>query len=383
MPVLRRKKILGALFAAVLALSISWSGLAESWEEDLFGGGEDELFGGSSLFTVIDESESATSLQDELLIQDEVRFGGSFSLSLGSAWMWPNWEQFRKHPGEPMMDFLTTNLQAGLYMDARPDRSFRVFGKALLNYSGNDATATLSDTVKITELFADFNHRERLFFRVGKQNISWGVGYFMSPADIINLTPIDPTDPEAEREGRLALRLNAPVGINNLYLYVLADNAAHLRDIAWAPKVEVVVKGFEFGLGGYLKSQQDPLLMATVSGAVGDFSLFGEGAYKFSDMDSWQATAGFLYGYGDKADLFNFNLAAQYLYNGDADLVSSKWPGRHHLAAALLLPDVLHTDLSVSALLLSNLSDDTGMSEDHLPVMHETRLQSLKCFLVA
>jgi hypothetical protein len=101
--------------------------------------------------------------------------------------------------------------------------------------------------------------------------------------------------------------------------------------------------------------------MATVSSAIGDLSLYGEGAYRLSDETNWQATAGFHYAFSDKADLFNFNLVAQYLYNGDTNLAASKWPGRHHLAATLLWSKLLKTEVSANALILSNLSDDTGM----------------------
>ena len=102
------------------------------------------------------------------------------------------------------------DLDGSLFLDARPSRDFRAFAKVKGDVRLTESP--LDPNLRLHELFADFVLGDRAFFRVGKQTINWGVGYFFSPADIINVGRIDPENPEAEREGPVALRLNLPCG---------------------------------------------------------------------------------------------------------------------------------------------------------------------------
>ena len=96
------------------------------------------------------------------------------------------------------------------------------------------------------------------------------MGYFFSPADIVNIGRIDPLDPEAEREGSVALKIHYPKGSNNYYLYTLFDGVKEAKQIALAPKMEFVVGKTEVGLGGFYQHGKHPMLMATVSSSFGE-----------------------------------------------------------------------------------------------------------------
>ena len=177
---------------------------------------------------------------------------------------------------------LRHDLGAVLYLDARPNRDFRVFakGKADFASAGRDEPDEPDKAPEFAftlfELFADFHWDDRVFFRAGKQRADWGVGRFFSPADLISLVTIDPLDPDAEREGPVALKVHAPIGVHNGYLYVITDDYTDPLDVAVGARGEVVVGGVELGFGGLMQAELVPKAIATATGALGDFDLFGE-----------------------------------------------------------------------------------------------------------
>lgn len=394
-------------------------------------GSEDELFSSSELFSEVEEGATAIAPEEELLKSDKVQLGGRFTFTMGSNWKWNSVDLLRQNGfRQPSQESLDTKLQGTLFLDARPDINYRVFGKAVVTYpfveqaedaadlknlpenAGEDIgkydhahTRKFDDIVHVTELFADFNHDDKVFFRAGKQTINWGVGYFFSPADIVNLTPIDPEDPEAEREGPLSVKANMPVGPHNLYLYVMADNAQTARDLAIAPKAEIVVGPAELGLGAFYQRNRAPEAMATISTALGDFAVFGEAVYKQgsdkrfvravpvsaehplgvevykrNDEAFFSGTAGLRYGYSDDDGRFNLSFAGQYFYNGEGyddpkTLMSVAYPllmqkqltasdiayaGKQQYAANLAWTDALKSGVNANVLLLGSPTDHSG-----------------------
>jgi hypothetical protein len=321
-------------------------------EDDLFGGSEDDMFGGDSLVEEITEENTLTGLASEFLVSESTVIGGRFSFSIGS--------DITENDGVWDESF-DANLGAQIYVDARPDEDFRFFTKATIDYPfitdqsvvfidfnqdgvidqpGDSLLLTgkdFDDVIYIKEMFSDFNWNDTIFFRVGKQTAEWGVGYFYSPADIINITEIDPTDPEAELEGPLLVKAHMPFGINNVYLYLIADGVESIADVAVAPRAEFVLGGSEVGFGVYYKYDTPPRVMTTISTSIGDWSLFGEavgaygsdktfvretgpGVYDTYDRDDelfFSGTAGFSNSWSDDFGYYNFSLTGQYLYNGE------------------------------------------------------------------
>jgi hypothetical protein len=202
--------------------------------------------------------------------------------------------------------------------------------------------------IQLFELFSDFNWQDKVFLRIGKHTVKWGVGYFWSPADVLNVTSIDITDPTAQREGPISLRAHYPLpqSQNNLWAYALVPNASDPsklkpEDMAGAAKAEVLFGGWELGFGGFYQRDKAPRGMVTATGSVRQVSLFGEavaswGSDKtftsdilFNPLNTaaplsfvtrketsglyFSGTAGFSYAKSD----WNFNSVGQYFYNGD------------------------------------------------------------------
>lgn len=304
------------------------------------GQSDDDLFGEDSL---IDETEESSESLDELLLVDEegIHIGGSFNLGISaSASMDPS----EISSGDDLEWDLTPDLSASLYFDARPSSDIRVFGKAVVEYpfvvqeddpltTMVDESRNFDDILYIKELFSDFNVDEKLFIRAGKQTINWGVGYFFSPADLLNLTEIDPEDPDAELEGPLSVKMNVPVKSHNLYLYtVMPDGIEDPSDLAFAPKAEIVLGSTEIGIGAYYRYEQAPAAMVTFTDAIGDVNIFGEGVVKYGSDKTFVVKNGPLYDletYRDKV-FFNATLGASYIWSSEVSDVSFSAMGQYY-----------------------------------------------------
>jgi hypothetical protein len=326
-------------------------------EEDLFGSSEDNLFGGSDdLLTDIENSE--TDMGSAMLTNEQpVVIGGNYSFSLTPGWGW-------KFDESDDIGAISANLSSRLYFDARPDESIRVYGKAILSYPFEESenlttigretevtmvddedpantftgtveyedsfftsTRSFSDVLSVQELFSDFTVGDDLFIRVGKQNLNWGVGYFFSPANLLNISSIDPLDPEAELTGPVSIKMNKPVGIDNIYGYVVIPSAnVALDGLKYAAKYEKVIGNSEVGLGGLYTYGDDPIVMSTLSTSIGDVALFAEGTASFAAIDDveFAATAGGRYSWSAPESDLSLNLAGQYYYDGSSEYYPHK-----------------------------------------------------------
>ncbi len=375
---------------------------------------EEALFGEESedIVEAVQQSEKDAAVTT-FLKTDTVRIGGSFSGSVGADWtMYEPWTQ-------PELDDygLTVTAAGSLFFDARPSEDFRVYGKAKTSYPFTDSSG--APNLQIFELFADWNYKDSLFLRFGKHTVKWGVGYFFSPADVINIGAIDPLDPEAQREGPVSLRLHYPVlgTQTNLWAYAIMpqDEDPKPEDIAGAAKIEfLVAESWEIGIGGYYKYEHPPRAVLTASGSIWKFNVFGEavGAWG-SDKDFvtdisgtapfysteerrdqlfFSGTAGFMYTNSDS----NWTIVGQYYYNGEGyadeereDLIDDAHEiidtyslpssisspllkgliynsGRHYAALSVSKSELFCEDFSVGALVWANLSDFSGWARPYL-----------------
>jgi hypothetical protein len=341
-------------------------------EEDLFGSSEEDLFGSEDdLFgsedSLVEEQESSdTDMSELLLVDDEVvRIGGSYNLgfSTGSTIEESNEWNF------------TPDMSATLYLDARPDADIRFFTKASVNYpftENEDEDWSFDDIIQINEMFSDFNIGESLFLRAGKQTINWGVGRYFSPADLLNLTEIDPEDPDAELEGPLSVKMHLPVESNNFYLYtVVPEGIEDPSDLIVAPKAEVLIDSTELGVGAYYRYNQAPSAMLTFTSAIGDVDLFGEGVVQygsdktFVDEESsvysletyddklfFKATLGASYMWNHEESDFSISASGQYYYNGegyDDPTILTDGMGAVFVASSIASEDLAVNDLMESS----------------------------------
>ncbi|MEL3906246.1 MAG: hypothetical protein P1P65_04335 [Treponema sp.] len=334
-----------------------------SLEDELFGGDEDTLVTqeqtrsdnpGSGLKFQADLNKAAAALES-----NKVRIGGGLDSSLKLNYLWSDPYSKKADYKKAFFDAhssLKTHLNANLFFDARPSENLKLYGKFLFGFpfekqlSGGlqvpssiipsapfiPVTVNGSPNIKIQELYTDFSAKDIAFFRFGKHAVKWGTGYFYSPADVINLSRIDPQDPDAEREGAVSLRTHIiiPKTQHNIWLYLLPPmqkDDFKPEYTAGAAKTELVFGNWEWGIGGWYKYKQAPRFITTLSGSIaGKVAVFAEGVfawgsdYTYYNNDTvlsgyeqknkpfFQATAGGSYSNADT----HTAVALQYFYNG-------------------------------------------------------------------
>jgi len=358
----------------MLSLLAGVSAIAQETRND------EELFQGDDLVTGAETGNKDTGSY-HLLVTEEAVIGGKITLT---------------HQ---------TSLDAEELDD--PANQLDLLCMLFLDAPDEDEPNESSQLTQLTELFSDFNINALVYVRAGKQNVTWGTGYYFSPADIINLQTIDPEDPSADREGPLAVKFHLPAGTTNFYLYLILDEIVNDR-ITVAPKIEFVLGGTEFGLGGYYRQNSAIAGMATISSSLGDVGLFAEAMamagssktfiretddlvtyplglrpYTQPDTVFFSATTGFNYSYLDDFDNFNLSFQGQYYYNGTGyddleifsrnaiavgmlagsgvlDKTDMASRGMHYAAAGIQLMELFQTDFSLGVFWIMNLQDLSG-----------------------
>lgn len=361
------KKII-ALFLMMMLVSAVFAQDAAQTET---GSLEDELFGGDTEALVTPEQANAetqkngVSLTGDLktatlaLESNKLRIGGSLNAELGLKYVWADpytkKNDVKKAFLNPEVAQLRPTIGANLFFDARPVQDLKLYGKFIFEFpfeknlngkisvpkslvppNGVDIPVSVngSPNFKIWEMYTDFSTKDIAFFRFGKHTVKWGTGYFYSPADVINISRIDPQKPTADREGPVSLRTHIviPKTQYNIWLYLLPDTETFKPQYtAGAAKAEFVFGDWELGVGGWYRYEKAPRLITTLSGSIaGKVAVFAEGVFAwgsdytyYRDDDAltpytvknkpfFQATLGGSYSNADSHTM----LAFQYYYNG-------------------------------------------------------------------
>lgn len=355
----------------VLMIMLVSSVFAQDAAQTETGSLEDELFGGDTEALVTPEQANAetqkngVSLTGDLktatlaLESNKLRIGGSLNAELGLKYVWSD-PYTKKNDSKkaflnPEVAQLRPTIGANLFFDARPVQDLKLYGKFLFEFpfeknlngkisvpkslvppNGVDIPVSVngSPNFKIWEMYTDFSAKDIAFFRFGKHTVKWGTGYFYSPADVINISRIDPQKPTADREGPVSLRTHIviPKTQYNIWLYLLPDTETFKPQYtAGAAKAEFVFGDWELGVGGWYRYEKAPRFITTLSGSIaGKVAVFAEGVfawgsdytyykndaaltpYTVKNKPFFQATLGGSYSNADSHTM----LAFQYYYNG-------------------------------------------------------------------
>ncbi len=377
-------------------------------ESSLFGSGDGKSDSDSSSDIVQDITDNQMNDLSSILLTSNsgVDFGGSFFFDTSAFW---TGFDIKDLAGSSITDTFSLDLGATVFLDARPDEDTRVFikTKILSPFYTIDGTSQterrFEDIVSIDELFADFNWNKEVFFRAGKQTVNWGVGHFFSPADLLSLSRIDPENPDADLDGPVALKVNYPSKLNNYYLYtVVPAEIDSYSDIAIAPMAEFVIGNSEISLGAFYQYDKAPAGMTTITSAIGDVSVYGEGYISYGSDKTFviddggiktttydaevflKGTVGASYSWSDDLSYYNLSFSGQYYYNGegyfDSDLVNMTSPailgllasksisksdlsetGQHYGAASINWREMWGSDFSLSIFFIENFSSYSGI----------------------
>ena len=408
------KKILFILGTLLLATSL----FAQS-DDDLFGGDDDLFFSDDDMFfgdDTIDEVSDVAAKSDlskgVIFDSGSIKVGGSVSAGVTTNTIL--YEQNGDDLGENIYrTTLSPDLSAMLSVDARPAENLRLYTKFGFAYPFEDrantalqftpvalmpgapvlfptsAETSVSNWFKLKELFTDFSVNDTAFFRFGIHTVTWGAGYFFSPvSDMINSSSIDPENPDKQVDGSLNLRTQIiiPDSQNCLWFYVIPSTSfngqsaeGYARDTAIAGKADILLGGWELGVGGLYKYQSAPKAMLTATGSLKKMSFFGEFVYSYGAVSEWakntkwddktsilQATAGFSYYWKEQ----KLNLAGQYYFeSNDKDFAKKISTYGHNIALMANKGELFdNKDLSLSLFAMANFGHKDATVDDILEI---------------
>jgi len=378
------KKIITILLITIMIPAFSFAEDLDSlfeedsiFEEDSLFEKDDDFFSDDSLFEEDESSDnSALSLVDDLLTS-ETEITGSYYFNFKS-----NVEFDLEGNIDPSFSS-SSNISSNIELNARPTSNTRFYTDVTIAYpfvkeeskqytfvDDDDSTYTAnivdkSNNLNIDEMFYDFIIDD-YFIRVGKQTLNMGVGYFYSPANLLNISTINPLSPEDDQEGPLAIKVNKPINNNNLYGYITlpATNKYTPSDISVAATYETLIGNSEYTLSGYYNYDQenDPTkIAATVSSPLlTDIDLVAEavGAYDGSDIN-FEGTLGIQI-LKDLEDLVDTSITIIAQYNYDQDGKNSIPLDTTHQAAALISISTPY-DLSYSVTSINYLNESSDI----------------------
>ncbi len=254
---------------------------------------EAAMFGSSNQGMVSSEGLEKSGLGSNYFPQ--VKVGGR----LYSLTQW----NVRRGIGQANYAWSNNVLSAGfigdISLDVRVNDGFRVYSAASASYSpayappggilgsngsGSNATyftnfvsSTNTTILTFKEFFADLNLGRIFYFRVGKQNLAWGRGFFWTPTDLINIQKVDFVNRDLAREGVYGLRLHIPYKtFFNFYGFANAGSTLDFKEYSLALKTEFLVGGVEFALSGLFRPNRRSVGGADFSFGIRGWNFYGE-----------------------------------------------------------------------------------------------------------
>ena len=427
------KRIIGLLIILLLPLA----GITAQSDDDLFGGSDDALFGGDddsmfsdddlfgddSIVEVNDVAAKSDLSKGVIFDSGAIKVGGSLNAGISTNTILYSPDE--DNLGENIYRTkLNPDLSAMLSVDARPTDTLRLYTKFGFAYPFEDnaitrlsftpvalgpavpelqlatsAQTSILNWFKLKELFTDFSIYDSAFFRFGIHTVTWGAGYFFSPvSDMINASSIDPENPDKQVDGSLNLRTQIviPNSQNCLWFYIIPSTnfvnqtaESYARETAFAGKADILLGGWELGVGELFKYQNAPRLMLTATGSLKKVSFFGEFVYSYGAASEWakntdwddktsifQATAGFSYYWKEQ----KLNIAGQYLFeSNEKDLQKKISQYGHNIALSVSKGELFkNPDLSLSLFAMANFGHKKVTAELLQDFYPEMPLESLE-----
>lgn len=292
---------------------------------------EDELFSGSE--TVVENTFMDESLKDQL-----DRRSVAISGEITSAVLYSdiNDSAVSDMTGK---ESLKPYIVGDLFFDARLPGGYKGFGSFELVHDASvdkNETGTEPARFSVKEIFVDFNFSRYIYFRTGKQVLSWGQCYLWNPTDMINIENKSFLNKLESREGTYGIKGHIPFGTSvNIYGFADMNQAESGSDIAGAGKLEFLIKDTEMAFSAWGKRGFHPVYGYDISGNLFGIDIKGEASYSRgsntekveyegllpvtvkSDSDVYRASLNLSrdFDFGEKAD--RINISIEMFYNGD------------------------------------------------------------------
>jgi hypothetical protein len=169
-----------------------------------------------------------------------------------------------KNPYSKTNGEYTGSLTTNLLLDMRYKDGIKGFVNADIIYyfrginQHGEADKEYTDQA-LREYFFDFNVKDKVYFRLGRQYLKWGRN-FWNPTDLINVEKKDFLDPNKNLQGTRGVKVHIPFGTNyNIYGFINLEDLGKFEDVAWSGKFEFLVGSTEMAVSGWYKKGFNPV----------------------------------------------------------------------------------------------------------------------------
>ena len=231
---------------------------------------------GAALPALLAAEEGAEAAEEGVVLD------GSFETSVGMLWAW---DYTPRDITDPTDVRLEAALDATFFISAPLGERFSLAGRAGFSYPNDTAyptpeeiTEILSQSFTVYELYGEAFLTDFLTLTAGKKFIPWEMGYFFSPADFVNLDPLDPEDPEGYREGPLAVTADFTLLGQHLLVHLFPVDQIRPWEIASALQFRMNLNNLEARFGARYRYGDPPAASIGLNLELPVFTPFLEGA---------------------------------------------------------------------------------------------------------
>jgi hypothetical protein len=266
---------------------------------------------------IIEESEETMDVE-AATVDKKPQFFGSVTVEGGFALGVTDWTQPLDDPGNYDFSPLYA-VESYLRLDVRPASQIRFFGSfgAVSPYVDPDTpdrTEVDFGQVYVDELFLDYTLAERVFFRIGKQEMTWGQGRLYNPGDFV-----------AQAIDGISVKGFLPLGTNGLTLAAIGQGVlgpsppdyTNVYDlIAGAALFETSLSSLALGLSGYYRTTPGLRTGAYLKMPIAGIDVALEGVVDWgpyvAGFDSAEVLASLFWEGGDRP---RWQIILEYLYD--------------------------------------------------------------------
>jgi len=263
-----------------------------------------------------------TATVRELIRQRGLNFDLSFEFMGGIA---PGWHEAPWMPAHKASDYYFERLikmRTSFTIDAQISSVFRV--RTTMNYEIPNFAFTLGD------VFFDYILFDRIFFRGGKYNLSWGISPNYNFTNLLVRIPYNPDNPNDDRfkNDSFILKADIPIGVGGLQVLALTranllgvTDASFIKkeDLGFGAKYNLAFRWADFDMGVYYQMEMPFRGFLSVKTTLWNTELYSEGILALNTEQPSDASGAVSLGFS--RDFFDnkFSINSELFYNAEKD----------------------------------------------------------------
>ena len=218
---------------------------------------EDQMFSGGD--TVVSQDQVVNDNTGNELQEKHLGFSGQIDAQMGNT-------HYAWSPGNPERDVVQDLVTGDFFTDIRLKKGIKAFLSVEVNDPPLDSSQSQNTTIE--EFFVDTNLNNKVYFRIGKQYLKWGQGYFWTPTDFIDTARKNFFNMDQVMPGTSGAKIQIPFGVKqNLYFFVGGDNGQTVNDdLSFSGKYEFLVKNTEMSFSASVLKARSPIYGFEING---------------------------------------------------------------------------------------------------------------------